>query len=253
MVAGCISTISRMARGWQSPRKGLRILMYHAVGSDIPGDPKKLFNIRPDLFQIHINTLKNNKNINLVPLTANNKSYDSTDVAITFDDGYRDNLYIVAPLLTENNIPFTVFVTSDFIASNDSLYLNKNELRELIKLPGVTIGSHGKTHSRLTCCTNAKLKNELVSSKLFLEDLLGIGVKHLSYPHGDVDARVRNAAIDAGYTLGATSYFNINHAEQDLLMLNRTNIISYDSRYSLTMKVEGDWDWYSWHNSLRRR
>ena len=35
--------------------------------------------------------------------------------AITFDDGYRDNLEIAAPILKRRGLPATLFVASGFI------------------------------------------------------------------------------------------------------------------------------------------
>ena len=245
-----ISKVSQITRGWKSPRRGLRILMYHAVGTDIPDDSSNIFNIQPDLFKTHIDALVNNNNINLVPLSAPHKNYNTTDVAITFDDGYRDNLYIAAPILCELNIPFTVYVTTDYIGSNNHLYLTKDDVKVLSELPGVTIGSHGKTHTKLTTCSHSVLKDELFTGKHYLEDLLGQKVVSLSYPHGDVDQRVRDVAMDAGYELGTTSRVDINKANQDPLLLNRVHILSYDTSRTLKMKTEGDWDWYRWRDKF---
>jgi len=244
VIAAGISSFFRLSRGWRAPRKGLRILMYHAVGTDVPGDSKNLFNINPDLFEKHVKTIKESKCLNIVPLSYDVECSDSLDVVVTFDDGYKDNLYTAAPILKKNNIPFTVFVTTDYVGSDDSLYLNKNELIQLANISGVTIGSHGKTHSRLTHCSNTELRNELVSSRNYLEDLLDREVNFLSYPHGDADSRVKDMAIEAGYVLASTSRFSINQSGQDLLMLNRVNVLSSDSCDLLTMKIEGDWDWY---------
>lgn len=250
IVATGLSTISRIGRGLKPPRRGLRIHMYHAVGTTVPGDQKKLFNIQPELFKVHIESLNNNNNINLVRLSVPSNMYDTTDVAITFDDGYRDNLYVAAPILCALNIPFTVFVTTEYVGSNDKLYLNKNELKELNSLPGVTVGSHGKTHSRLTTCSNSVLLDELISSRHYLEDLLGCDVDTLSYPHGDVDKRVCDASTNAGYKLAVTSHHDINLPGQNPLLLNRVNVISSDTPYSLKMKTEGDWDWYRWRDEI---
>ncbi|MCB0181434.1 MAG: polysaccharide deacetylase family protein [Anaerolineae bacterium] len=43
-------------------------------------------------------------------------------VVITFDDGYKNNLYNAKPLLEQFNIPATVFVTSDYVDQN---FINK--------------------------------------------------------------------------------------------------------------------------------
>lgn len=46
---------------------------------------------------------------------ANPSNYKRPYIAFTFDDGYRDNLTYGLPFFERNNIPFAVFVTTDFI------------------------------------------------------------------------------------------------------------------------------------------
>lgn len=43
-------------------------------------------------------------------------------VAITFDDGYRDNYDIAFPLLKRNNVPFCINVTTDFLENKALLW-----------------------------------------------------------------------------------------------------------------------------------
>ena len=166
-------------------------------------------------------------------------------LAVTFDDGYRDVLTKAAPLLVEKKIPFTLFATTDFIRSGSPLYLNEAELKELSRLPGAGIGSHGKTHRRLTSLYDRVLKEDLAASRKNLEDLLGKPVTMLSYPHGAVDRRVRDAAQEAGYTLGATSRYGLNLPGRDPLLLCRTEIVAWDEVEDLELKAKGHWDWYS--------
>ena len=69
-------------------------------------------------------------------------------VAITFDDGYRDNLTVALPLLEKFGLPMTLFVTAGFVGREG--YLSKEELREISKHPLVTIGAHGLSHRDFT-------------------------------------------------------------------------------------------------------
>ena len=169
-------------------------------------------------------------------------------VAVTLDDGYKDNLYIAAPILLKFKIPFTIFVTSAFITGRSQDYLTRNELRELSELPGVTIGSHGATHVPLAKCDGATLQKELYGSRAYLEDLIGREVKVISYPHGSVDRRCRDTASRAGYLRGGCSRFDINDETRDPLLLCRCEILSLDSERLFIQKLSGAWDWYRWRN-----
>ena len=69
-------------------------------------------------------------------------------------------------------------------------------------------------------------------------------VTALSYPHGSVDQRVRNAAKTAGYKMGGCSRYGLNHPDRDPLLLCRTDLTDFDSVADLTLKIEGHWDWF---------
>ena len=47
------------------------------------------------------------------------KKLPPRSILITFDDGYKNNLYTAAPFLKEHKIPFTVFVSTRHITSGD--------------------------------------------------------------------------------------------------------------------------------------
>lgn len=52
--------------------------------------------------------------INLDDLPHYLKAKDTKFVIFTFDDGYVDNLTVALPIFQKHNIPFTVYVTTDF-------------------------------------------------------------------------------------------------------------------------------------------
>ncbi len=245
-----ISELYALAGKITGPRSGFRVLLYHSVNSDClinqRNDPLGIFTVNPQLFNVHINTLLSDSSISMVSLseglTLNQNN--SRRVAITFDDGYKDNLYSVAPLLVKHGIPFTVFATSEFVQKGMPDFLTLGELQELSKLPGVDIGSHGATHTPLTDFDDKMLADELLSSRKYLEDAIGKEVTSISYPHGAVDYRVREAVLEAGYKIEACSRIDVNNNIRTPPLLSRTIILSNDSERVFCQKLNGDWDWY---------
>jgi len=221
-------------------RNGLRIIMYHSVGTSILVDPQGLNNIEIDLFLKHADILADGLTSSLLPLAIPGNELRTV---ITFDDGYADNLYIAAPILVERNIPFTVFITTDFIRNRRKGFLSPDEVKQLSLVPGVTMGTHSKTHPHLTQCDDTQLKIELEDSKHYLEDLIGKEVTTMSYPHGHADLRVRDAVQQAGYEIAVCSNFDINQQDRDKLLLNRCFILCDDTTHVLKQKLRGDWDW----------
>ncbi len=242
-------SISEMVAGvsWmRGPADGLRVLMYHAIGTPALGDTLGLFSLKPDLFKQHMTLLAGWKQGRVVEFDDTALSGSGCRVAITFDDGYLDNLEVAAPILCELKLPFTVFVTSEFVRSGKAGFLSPAALRSLAALPGARIGAHGANHVSLTQCDDATLRNELASSRHYLEDVLGREVRTLAYPYGAGDLRVRDAALTAGYRLGACSLAGINQPNRDPLLLARTEIVAFDSERVFVQKLHGDWDWYRW-------
>ena len=227
-------------------RAGFRVLLYHSVSEQDVIGPEGIFCIKPDLFKSHMHALSKMPEVDYVTIQECFSSTGHHGVAVSFDDGYKDNLYSAVPIMLDYNIPFTVFVSPVRIQSNDEKYLTPSELQELSSMPSVSIGAHGMTHVPLTECDDCTLMNELVSSKKYIEDLIGRPVTTMSYPFGAVDRRVRDAVKRAGYLLAACSRFDINDASRDPLLLCRTEITGNDSVRVFQQKLYGDWDWYRW-------
>jgi len=240
------ANLTELVRCSVPPRPGLRILMYHSVGSSVYGDKHALHTISEKRFCEHLDILAGMSTLPLLPFC---NRQNGLNIAITFDDGYADNLHIAAPLLAGRGIPFTVFVTTDFIRNNEPGFLSPGELKQLAQMPGVIIGSHGRTHCHLTGCSDNQLAAELFDSRHYLEDLIGMPVTALAYPYGSSDRRVRDAACSAGYELGSCSRFDINNSSRDPLMLNRCVIVCDDTQKILQQKVSGNWDWYRWRSA----
>lgn len=220
--------------------------MYHSIRSRDSDDLDDLYRITPQRLKSHISLLRAHQSdpvftvhpfIDLAPI----------GLSLTFDDGYRDNLEVAAPLLLENGFPFHVFINPSFVMSGEHKYLTVQSLRELASLPGVSIGAHGYSHQKLTECTPSELNYELEASKQWIENVIGREVTTMAYPHGAVNDEVRQATDKAGYTIAASSKFGIVKSASDRLALERTDIWSTDTALTLHSKLRGNWDWMHNH------
>lgn len=246
VLARAISECWAVREQISGPRSGFRILLYHAIGTILPHDSYGI-SLRPELFDRQMAMLAAHERASIVALVEGHSSSALLRVALTFDDGYRDNLSVAAPILLKYKIPFTVFVTSFFVShDHSSRYLSPADLRELADIPGASIGSHGATHTPLATCDDATLWNELHGSRCYIEDVLGKPIQAISYPHGSVNRRVIKAARKAGYTVGLCSRRDINNAGRDPLLLCRTEIVADDSERTFAQKLSGAWDWCKW-------
>ena len=221
---------------------GLRVLAYHSVGGALKEDPHGT-SINPVVFTGHMIHLASLRGPWEFPVGLRLTS-EQPAVAITFDDGYKDTLTVACPILVQLGLPLTVFVATSNLEDQSGLYLNKTELRELSNVQGVTIGAHGHAHAALDSLSDAALKEDLSKSRKILEDALGYPVTSMSYPFGRVDRRVRDAAQEAGFTLGACSRYGVNGPDRDPLLMCRTEVVAWDGVDDLVLKTTGHWDWF---------
>jgi peptidoglycan/xylan/chitin deacetylase (PgdA/CDA1 family) len=118
-------------------------------------------------------------------------------VAITFDDGYRDNLTVALPLLEKFQLPMTLFVTAGFLGRDS--FLSEPELRKLSKHPLVTIGAHGLWHRHFNRLTSDEARFELTESRRLLAGITGKPVDLLAWPYGECNPELELLSSECGY------------------------------------------------------
>lgn len=92
------------------------VLLYHRV-ADLAHDPH-LLAVARERFTSHLDVIR----AHAVPMSlermmalASRDALPPRAVAITFDDGYADNLQAAQPLLSAAGVPATVFITTDAV------------------------------------------------------------------------------------------------------------------------------------------
>lgn len=95
------------------------VLFYHGVEAKLANPKVQTLHLPLACFEEQLAYLR--KHFEIVSLDhiydgiSNSQPMNPRQLAITFDDGYRNNLEIVEPLLSSYNIPFAVFVSTRHI------------------------------------------------------------------------------------------------------------------------------------------
>lgn len=96
------------------------ILLYHRVAS-LDADPQ-LLSVTPKHFEEQMEFLSRSYHLisleEIARLIRTGDEIPDHSVAITFDDGYADNLHQAKPIIDKFSIPTTLFITSGFIGSS---------------------------------------------------------------------------------------------------------------------------------------
>jgi len=185
----------------------MTILAYHSVSTR-----EHPLAVSPDEFARQLDYLARCKLLSLREYARRIANGVSTAkaVALTFDDGYRDFAEVVVPMLAERRYPATTFVAPGLVGAtlevddagtgvDRSWPLMSWEEVRAVAAAGMEVASHSMSHSNLTKVNDARLKEEVASSKLRLEDEIGDTVDGFCYPAGWYDERVARAVQDAGY------------------------------------------------------
>jgi peptidoglycan/xylan/chitin deacetylase (PgdA/CDA1 family) len=136
-----IPVLSRHAARWlggRSDRQGA-ILLYHRV-TELESDPWALA-VHPRSFAEHLEVLRRHADpLSLQEMTrrAREGTLPRYPVALTFDDGYRDNLLHAKPMLERFDVPATVFVPTAGLDTGREFWWD--ELEALLLQQGVLPG-----------------------------------------------------------------------------------------------------------------
>jgi peptidoglycan/xylan/chitin deacetylase (PgdA/CDA1 family) len=159
------------------------------------------------------------------------------ELAITFDDGYRDNFDNAVPVLEAFSLPATFFVVSQWPGSSVVPWWDRaqgaryswmtwDQVREL-RRRGFDVGAHTRTHVDLGAMTGDAAREEILGGRLELEDRLGERVEMFAYPYGGrqhlADAN-RDLVKGAGLRCCCSCYGGVTKSGGDPFRLQRLAI-----------------------------
>lgn len=161
-------------------------------------------------------------------------------VIITFDDNNLCHYSVSTPILLDFGCRATFFVVSGFIDTQPDM-LSTDQLMQMQKA-GMFIESHSHTHRFLSDLDHKELREELETSRGFLEDRLQTEVRFISCPGGRYNDSVLDSALDAGYLGVCTSTPGLNEIVrgQPPKLLNRFLVSATTTLETFKKIVSGD-------------
>ena len=135
-------------------------------------------------------------------------------VCVTFDDGYRDNFELAYPLLKRLDVPFTIYVSMNFVDNKSNMWwycgqllgMTSEQLCILATEPLCTIGAHTLSHPKLDEFDEQEQWTEIFDSKLKLEEKIGKSIYHFSYPYGAHNQISMDCVKRAGFSSAVQSW-----------------------------------------------
>ena len=244
-------------------KAGFRVLLYHSINKadadDTLGIRITLENFSEQMEFLYRGGYKVCRLKELVESIEKMKAIPKKAIAITFDDGYKDNLENAFPILQRFNFPATIFITPSYIECKKYNaqdywvkweYLSWQDIRQLSSL-NITIGSHSFSHRRLSNLTLEEMEKEVINSKQRLEERLGTPVKLFSYPHGSVNQKLKDVLRQVGYIGACSSLVGRNDYRTDVFELKRTEISTNDDISEFKKKLNGCYDWITYFKGGR--
>ena len=142
--------------------------MYHRI-NDL--DPESSLIVSPPVFLRQLEWLQKNRfrflTLDELIDSGAQASLFSRQVALTFDDGFRDNYEHALTWLTQREIPAALFVVVNWVGRGE--FMDWQKIREMADA-GITIGSHSLTHRWLPDISDEKeLRREIYDSKKIIE------------------------------------------------------------------------------------
>ena len=218
----------------------LPILLYHHV---VPAHAQGPLFVTPEGFEKQLQYLQDNgyQSVSFddvadclefgVPLPER-------PVILSFDDGWENQFQYAFPLLQKYGFTGTFYVVTNYLDHQN--FMTLDQLKTMMAA-GMIIGSHTRNHPALPSLgTGQRLKDEVVNSKIWLEDQLGVPIDTFAYPYGSYTAAVVAAVKAAGYRTARSVDGGTRAALDNIELLPALLFSQYVNHYRASVEQTAD-------------
>ena len=243
----------------------LQVFMYHRILPEpfCEAVDTDLFKRQLDYLQTHYNILTPQETYDYIRL-GTKPANSRPCAALTFDDGWIDNLLYVTPILKERKLQAMMAVSAGFRHSGSvrheadrdilfrkmeqnaaaarsgdkSAYCNESELRELISSGAWSLEAHGTRHftgkygkSILAAPQGESagefsrtLKEDILNCREYMDNLTGKTGKIFFWPYGHYSDQAAQIVKECGYDLQFSVYKGSCRPNDSRLVLPRIGV-----------------------------
>ncbi len=228
------------------------ILCYHGVTERLGPDPqdRSAISVNRALFLAQLAYIRRRYRVislrEYLVRRENDQQLPPHSVILTFDDGPRNFLTVVAPILKDLGLPATVFLVTERVDSrgqsnmgpswapvDDQVSLSWSEAGTLQFAPGIEFGSHTCSHPELSRLNSSEIELELRDSLRAIRNNLHDSVPvSFAYPYGYYSELIAVKARSAGYSCALTTDSRLEFYQYGLVSIapSRGSTLRHDRR-----------------------
>jgi peptidoglycan/xylan/chitin deacetylase (PgdA/CDA1 family) len=231
-----------------------RILMYHMITPARPGARFNGLRVDPAMFERQLRWLRARgwQSFTVGELIDHAAALPERSFAITFDDGYADNLHRALPLLRKYRCKATLYLVvereRDWSAERKAHHnegelgrepkLSDAQVRELLDSGCFELASHSMTHANFERLDAEAARQELSASRQALEQRFGRTVSSFAWPFGLYRPSHLDLVRRAGYASAVSTREGIDDPNRwNPMVLSRIRISGRDSWLAFLLKM----------------
>ncbi len=173
-------------------------------------------------------------------------------IMITADDGYKDNLELMLPLLEKYQFKAIIYAVSGESFNRWDVECNDNpekhvelmtatQLKTLSQSPYIEIGGHTISHPKLQKLSYAEQYHEIAENKKQLETLLQKKLISFAYPYGLYNQDSKSIVEKLGYAFAVSTNKGSLFMHQDRYQIRRIAIFPRTDTFALWRKIRGNY------------
>jgi peptidoglycan/xylan/chitin deacetylase (PgdA/CDA1 family) len=142
-------------------------------------------------------------------------------VLITVDDGYKDDVTDILPVLKSHHMVATFYIITDRL--HEQGFVDPGDVR-MLDQAGMDIGAHTRTHADLARLGPQQLRDQVEGSRDALVSILGHPVYYFAYPFGTFSPSAVTELRNAGFVQAVTTHSGTQEFARDSLTMPRIHV-----------------------------